>query len=281
MTLDSDAAQRAMAPLAAELDITIETLAEGVLSLANEHMSQALRVISIQQGYDPREFSLMCFGGAGGLHVCDLAETLEIPEAIVPANSGILSALGMVTSKPGRELVQTFRNLLAHIDPLQLEQYVQSLTEQARSELAAEGVTEIQCTASLDLRYLGQSHTLNIRYDSVPNAIDSFNREHQKQYGHRTDIEIELLNVRLSAIALKEPGDLPSLPPTSEPSKKYGGRVYPKTADELKTVNRSKLNAKDYLEGPILVIEDHATTYVKGGWAGVVDKQGNIRLTRL
>jgi len=280
MTLDLGAARSAMAPLAAFLDISIESLAEGVLKLANEHMSQALRVISIQQGYDPREFSLMCFGGAGGLHVCDLAEALEIPEAIVPINSGILSALGMVTSRPGRELVQTSRTLLAHIDQLQLEQKIQNLITQAKSELAAEGVSEIKCTASLDLRYLGQSHTLNIEYDSIAGAMAGFHQEHQKQYGHRTEIDIELLNVRLSAIALAEPAELPPLRLSEEQAKTYTGAGSIGKTQALQTINRSGLNTGDHLEGPLLVIEDHATTYLKRGWKGVLDKQANIILTR-
>ena len=282
MALNSGAARDAMAPLAARLDISIELLAEGVLRLANEHMSQALRVISIQQGYDPRKFALMCFGGAGGLHVCDLAETLEISEAIVPANSGILSALGMVTAKPGRELVQTLRTLLADLDQRQLAHHIQGLIDQAKSELSAEGVSEIQFTSSLDLRYLGQSHTLNIKYESIPDAIASFHDEHQKQYGHRTGMEIELLNVRLSAIALQEPADLPLLPTTEAPGKKYSGLSSVKTSatEGWDTVNRSGLNDRDQLEGPLIIVEDHATTFVKKGWEGRVDKFGNIRLHR-
>ena len=290
MQLDEDAARLAMAPLATKLKLDVETLAEGVIRLANEHMAQALRVISIQQGFDPRKFSLMCFGGAGGLHVCDLAETLEIPEAIVPLNSGILSAQGMVISEPGRELVQTYRTLLTHLNAAKLKQYIGDLIEQARQELEAEGVEEIQYVASLDLRYLGQSHTLNIEYDSITRAAESFHAEHHKQYGHRTEIDIELLNIRLSAAGFQAPIMLPSLPSDSITSTRYDGSdaIFEGSDDSncakvrgLKTVTRNMLNANDQLIGPLLILEDHATTYVKQGWGGMVDTEGNIRLKRM
>ena len=285
MELDEQAAFDAMAPLASNLNMDVEALANGVVTLANEHMAQALRVISIQQGYDPREFSLMCFGGAGGLHVCELAETLEIPAAIVPQNSGILSALGMVTSEPGRELVQTFRCLLNQVDPSLLDQQISTLTEQARMELAAEGVTEIQNTASLDLRYFGQSHTLNIGYDTISDAISLFHDEHEKQYGHRTKIDIELLNIRLSAVGLQKPRQLPLVSSPGESGKLYSHieqiKQHEKTSrKELQSINRQQLKVSDILEGPLLVLENHATTFIKKGWQGIVDSTGNIRLRR-
>jgi N-methylhydantoinase A len=282
MKLDEDAARRAMAPLATKLNLDIETLAEGVIRLANEHMTQALRAISIQQGFDPREFALMCFGGAGGLHVCDLAETLEIPEAIVPQNSGILSAQGMVTSEPGRELVQTYRTLLTNLNPVKLKRYINGLIEQARQELAAEGVTKVQYVSSLDLRYFGQSHTLNIAYDSITSVTNKFHAEHYKQYGHRTEIDIELLNIRLSATGDQAPIILPYLPSKGATGTTYDGSERRSNVEirGLKTVNRRQLNATDQLVGPLLILEDHATTYVKQGWRGLVDAKGNIRLKR-
>ena len=287
MALDEQAAHNAMSPLAARLGMEVADLAAGVIKLANEHMAQALRVISIQQGFDPREFSLMCFGGAGGLHVCELAETLEIPEAIVPQNSGILSAQGMVTSEPGRELVQTWRRLINELEPSDLEAHIEVLTAQARAELAAEGVNEIRAIASLDLRYLGQSHTLNVRYNTIDDAMTRFHKEHEKQYGHRTEASIELLNIRLSAIGLQEQRRLPSIPAADGPGKVYrgrngrAGRSATGTGSALQTLNRQQLEALDKLEGPLLILEDHATTFIKEGWQGEVDTQGNIRLSRL
>ncbi len=284
MMLDIQASFDALAPLATQFNMGVSELAEGIVRLANEHMAQALRVISIQQGFDPREFSLMCFGGAGGLHVCELAEALEIPEAIVPQNSGILSAQGMVTSEPGRELVQTWRCLIDKLEASTLETRIENLIEQARTELAAEGITDIRSNTSLDLRYLGQSHTLNIQYSTIEEAIICFHNEHEKQYGHRTEVDIELLNIRLSVVGLQTARQLPSMPAAKGTGKVYRGD--PETnapvpeQKTLVTIHRRQLGASDALFGPILVLEDHATTFIKAGWQGIVDLQGNIRLSR-
>ena len=285
MMLDIEASYNAMAPLAAEFDMEVLTLAEGIVKLANEHMAQALRVISIQQGFDPREFSLMCFGGAGGLHVCELAEALEIPEAIVPRNSGILSAQGMVTSEPGRELVQTWRCLIEQLEASTLEHRIDNLIEQARTELAAEGITDIHSVTSLDLRYLGQSHTLNIEYSTIEGAIERFHQEHEKQYGHRIEVDIELLNIRLSAVGLQETRQLPSISKADGLGTRYRdetqGDARVSKMIGLMEIHRRHLKASDELVGPLLILEDHATTFIKAGWQGAVDFQGNIRLSRV
>ncbi|MEO2176572.1 MAG: hydantoinase/oxoprolinase family protein, partial [bacterium] len=116
LALNRGAALEALAPLAEALSTSVDQVALGIINLANEHMTQALRVISVQRGHDPREFSLACFGGAGGLHLCDLAESLEMKSAIVPIHAGVLSALGMLTTKPGRELVRTYQRLVKDLN---------------------------------------------------------------------------------------------------------------------------------------------------------------------
>jgi N-methylhydantoinase A len=127
MALDLSAAEAALQPLATQLALPIIDGAFGIIRIANEHMIQALRVISIQQGHDPRDFALMCFGGAGGLHVCDMADALQMQRAIVPLNSGVLSALGMLTAQPGRDLVKTHNCLLEHVVESQLQAVVAEL----------------------------------------------------------------------------------------------------------------------------------------------------------
>ncbi|MGI9322435.1 MAG: hydantoinase/oxoprolinase family protein, partial [Pseudomonadales bacterium] len=112
MALDMDAANAAVNRVAQQLGLTIQETAQGIVDIASELMAQALRVISIERGHDPRDYTLVCFGGAGGMHLCQLAETLEITEAIVPVHAGVLSALGMLATKPGREMTRTHRMLL-------------------------------------------------------------------------------------------------------------------------------------------------------------------------
>jgi len=162
MSLDIAATKKAMEKLALELGCSPEEAAKGVIKLADEHMARALRVISIQRGIDPRPFALMTFGGAGGLHVCALAEALGIETAIIPVNSGVLSAFGMLAAPRSRELSRSLLGVLTSIPVEQIEQGFLSMVEQGQAELMAEGVmlNDITVNYSVDLRYVGQSYTL-------------------------------------------------------------------------------------------------------------------------
>ena len=140
MQLDTTAAVRALQPLADQLQISVTDLALGIIRIANESMIQALRIISIQQGHDPRDFQLMSFGGAGGLHICDLADALDVREAIVPLNSGVLSALGMLAAQPGREVVKTHQGILDELDDSALTARLDALLTIAQQELEDEGI---------------------------------------------------------------------------------------------------------------------------------------------
>jgi N-methylhydantoinase A len=181
--------------------------------------------------------------------------------------------------------VQTWRCLIEQLETSTLENRIENLIEQARTELAAEGITDIHSVTSLDLRYLGQSHTLNIEYSTIEGAIERFHQEHEKQYGHRIEVDIELLNIRLSAVGLQETRQLPSISKADGPGTRYrdetegDARVSKKIG--LMEIHRRQLKVSDELVGPLLVLEDHATTFIKAGWQGAVDFQGNIRLSRI
>ncbi|MEX2366512.1 MAG: hydantoinase/oxoprolinase family protein, partial [Pseudohongiellaceae bacterium] len=207
MRLLPERSAHAMTPLAAKLGISIEELAFGIIRIANEHMIQALRVISIQEGFDPRAFTLACFGGAGGLHFCDLAEALEMTEVIVPIHSGVLSALGMLATRPGRELVRTHRALVEDLDPTTLEGMFSELERQGRAELKQEGVDDSIAQRSLDLRYLGQTFTISVPFHD----IGAFHKYHERQYGHTLEKPVEILNLRVHLEASQRPLKLPRL----------------------------------------------------------------------
>jgi len=164
MQLDIDAARAAIQGIAAGLDLDIETTALGILQIANEHMARALRVISVQRGHDPAAFSLCCFGGAGGLHVCALAESLGVRSILVPRNAGVLCAMGMLVAPRERQLSLTYNKLLNELEEQEMNQQLERLYIDGQKQLAAEGIAEqaLQVQPSLDLRYQGQSFTLNI-----------------------------------------------------------------------------------------------------------------------
>ncbi len=163
MALDAAAAARAFEPLANALDLTIEAVAQGVVDLVNEHMHQALRVMSVARGRDPGAGGLLSFGGAGGLHVCELADGLGMREALVPAAAGVLSALGMLAVGPGRQCVASVRCRLERVTEKMAAARYAELEAAGRAELAAEGIVDgVAATHTVDLCYEGQSTVLNM-----------------------------------------------------------------------------------------------------------------------
>ena len=272
LPLNVDAAGLALGRLAQQLDCSLNEVASGILALANEHMSQALRVISVQRGHDPRAFALVCFGGAGGLHLCDLAESLGMTKAAVPIHGGVLSAFGMLTTKPGRELIQTHRIILSALQSAEVASAFEALEFKAKQDLAKEDVTEMSEHRSLDMRYLGQTHTINIPYESLSDLEVSFHQSHQRQYGHQLDLPIEVVNLRSHIEAQREPIQLPDWFAEPNLSDSQSWRIPYK--------HRSAMASGSVCSGPLLILEQHATTYVKQHWEAEIDVKGNLLLQK-
>ena len=272
LPLNIDAAGLALGRLAQKLDCALNEVASGILALANEHMSQALRVISVQRGHDPRAFALVCFGGAGGLHLCDLAESLGMTKAAVPIHGGVLSAFGMLTTKPGRELIQTHRIILSALRSAEVAYAFEALEFKAKQDLAKEDVTEMSEHRSLDMRYLGQTHTINIPYESLSDLEVSFHQSHQRQYGHQLDLPIEVVNLRSHIEAQREPIQLPDW--FAEPN------LSDSQSWSIPYKHRSAMASGSVCSGPLLILEQHATTYVKQHWEAEIDVKGNLLLQK-
>ncbi len=277
MALDSGAARAALATLAEPLGCSVEAAAEGVLRVANEHMARALRTISVQRGIDPGGFVLTCFGGAGGLHVCDLAESLGLVEALVPVHGGVLSALGMLAARPGRQLSRTWQGLLDDRSDQALEEAFVGGAEQGRSALAAEGLaeTDMQLSPSLDLRYQGQAYTLNVPWQGVAAAKADFHRSHRARYGHALRAPVELVNLRL---AVRGPGLAPGL---QAPTVGRDETPAPAPRDGVAHLPRSQLAVGQVVQGPAVITEPVATTWLAAGWQASKDDAGNLRLRRV
>jgi len=292
MQLDTTAAVTALQPLADQLQISVTDLALGIIRIANESMIQALRIISIQQGHDPRDFQLMSFGGAGGLHICDLADALDVREAIVPLNSGVLSALGMLAAQPGREVVKTHQGILDELDDSALTARLDALLTIAQQELKDEGIVNTQHQYHLDLRYLGQTFSIAVAYRTIAAAIADFHAMHLRLYGHALDKAVELVNLRVHVEAVRQPFRLP--PTTQTSTEKNGhsnlidgdnvcGDVFGDLVGEVDPVpiyQRDMLAATCLLTGPALITEDHTTVFLKSGWRASKDELGNLKLTR-
>ncbi len=281
MELDGAAARAAVARVATALGCGIEQAAEGIVRVANEHMVNALRVMSVQRGVDPRRLTLVSFGGAGGLHVCALADALGIGEALIPAYGGVLSALGMLVAAPGRELSRTVNSELARQSDAALDAIFAELVEQGRQALVAEGepAAQLHAQCDLDVRYLGQSFTLTVPWRGMERTASAFHAAHQARYGHRLDQALEVVNLRVSVR-----GSLPSLRLRAHALKSQPERPDNVTlhgiAKPVRVWQRAHLGAGDRIPGPALVTETVATTYLSAGWLATVHDSGSLILTR-
>ena len=278
LLLDRAAAEQAFEPLAQVLNTTIRMVAQGVIDLTNEHMSQALRLISVHRGYDPRDFVLMCFGGGGGLHLCELADSLQMKRAIIPPHGGVLSALGMLATRPGRALVQTYQLPLAQVTAAQLSVIFTKMKTQAQQELEKEQVSATRQHQSLDLRYQGQSASINVGYQSLAQAERSFHQAHLQQFGHQLDRVVELVNCHLHIEADTVPFSLPEVSETANQSAAHN--IFDLNGSLTRIYQRMHLKVGEVLSGPVLIVEPHATTLIKEGWFITVDKSGSLMLEK-
>ena len=281
MQLDTAAADNAVREIAEQLALEVPAAALGIVQLANEHMAQALRVMSIQRGIDPRELTLVSFGGAGGLHVCALAEALDMREALVPVHAGVLSALGMLVAPRARQLSQTINQLLQQCDVSTLEQVYAPLIAQGTSELLIEGVSEpdLQIVRSVDVRYQGQSYYLNVPWQGVEPTARAFHDLHEQRYGHALTNPLEIVNVR---VALFSVADAPVLVSETVATSTHRQTITLHGIDTpVRLCQRDSLAVGERLAGPALITEMIATTYLAPGWQAVKDPAGNLLLTRL
>ncbi|HIA08297.1 MAG TPA: hydantoinase/oxoprolinase family protein, partial [Chromatiaceae bacterium] len=200
MQLDRASAEQRLSELARQLDCNLQEVAAGIIDIANEHMSQALRVISVERGIDPADFTLVSFGGAGGLHVCALAESLLMSKAMVPVGGGVLSALGMLAAPRSRQITRSIGQRLDELSDQQITLRAAALSAQGSHDLQGEGVSkdELSSELFLDLRYLGQSHALTVPWSSIAQVTEQFHRQHEQRYGHRLELAVELVSLRAS-----------------------------------------------------------------------------------
>ncbi len=278
MSLDEAASAKAIEQLASELGCQPRQAAEGVIRLANEHMTRALRVISIQRGIDPRPYTLMTFGGAGGLHVCALADALGMKTAVVPVNSGVLSAFGMLAAPRSRELSRSLLGVLSEVPMQQIERGFATMVKQGQAELMAEGVSSDDITINylVDLRYVGQSYTLPIPWQNEALAIKAFHAMHKSRYGHDLELAVELVNLRTSLT-----GEMPTPNLTQQSERLVADAIPVESAKGMRIYQREKLMSNDVIKGEALIVEQVATTYLAPSWQCKVDVLGNLVLSKL
>ena len=274
--------------------MSVEQAAQGIIDVVNDHMVRALRIMSVERGEDPKDFTLVSFGGAGGLHVCALAEELEMSKALVPVNAGVLSALGMLAAEASRERSRTINKRLKDCVAKDIEQVFEELLKHAKAELtsntcdvAADCFSElndegsyasrsvnIKTTLTVDARYQGQSNTLNLPWTDLQNVEQVFHQKHKDSYGHCLDIDIELVNVRVRAIEQRQSFDLPMWQSTQELTRSY--TTMPGIKVPVAVINRAGLKVAQKLKGPVLITESSSTSWLAEGWSAEVDRVGNL-----
>lgn len=275
LPLKKSLAEKVLKQLASEMNVSLMEAAQGIIDIANEHMARALRVISVQKGYDPNDFTLVSFGGAGGLHVCALAEKLQMKQVLIPVYAGVLSALGMLATRPGRQLSRTRVTPLDTQSNESLENEFEQLAARGRQALMAEGIAEdtISASYSLDLRYQGQSNALNIDWQDVRTCEQNFHDLHERRYGHRLDIPVELVNIRAGVHGA-------GLQLTLQTGDISAAEVYGKKSLSIPVYARDGLPAGEILKGPAIIVEKVATTWVAEGWNCEKHPSGNLLLKR-
>jgi N-methylhydantoinase A len=274
IALDVARARRAMAPLARQLGTSVEAAAEDIVRVVNAAMERAIRCISVERGHDPRQYALVAFGGAAGMHACELAGALGMRRVLVPRHPGVLSAWGALSADLRRDYVQTVRLL----DPpaALLARRARPLAARARRELRAEGARgRITLTASLDVRYRGQSYELAVPLAAGYRA--AFHAAHRARYGY-ADAEraVEVVNLRVAATSASRV----RLPPSPRPTRgaalphrlRWNGHWLP-----ARRIDRAHLPPRP-LTGPLVITELSATTVVAPGWTARMLPSGDLLL---
>jgi N-methylhydantoinase A len=251
---------------------SVEEFAAGIVRLAESAMERAIRVISVERGYDPREFTLVAFGGAGPLHACALAKSLQIARVMVPEFPGALSALGILLADAVRDYSKTVMlDTMADLEP-------------HFRELEAIGIAECETaqpvlTRSVDVRYTGQGYELNVPAGDT--LLEDFHRAHRKRYGYADEAKpVVIVNVRIRVTTPAEPVEF--VPSTIRPGDAGQAMVETRPAifngasRDTAVYDRNLLQAGDTFRGPAIVVEYSATTVVPPGCVVSVDACRNL-----
>ena len=297
MALDEVAARRVIGELARELGLTDREAAEGVVTLLNANMANAIRSRTVQKGIDPRDFSLVAFGGAGPLHGAEVAGMLGVTEVIVPPHPGITSAVGLLISDLRYDAIRTAFQVSTALDLERLNRGFDSMKSELDGHFAADGIdaARVGFAARGDLRYVGQGYELRVDFPSgaidaagAAQAFEAFHAAHRREYGHHfADSAIEIVNIRLVGTA--------AAPPIARPQRPAGGsleralvrrgacvfRVDGELSDhDTAFLLREHLPLGQPVDGPAIVLQMDSTTVVPPRHTVEADESGNLIIRR-
>lgn len=285
MSLNTAQAHQAVAAIAERLGTSREEAALGIVQVVNANMEAAIRLISIGRGYDPRDFILVAFGGAGPLHACELAATLRIPKVLIPATPGVLSALGMLVADVIKDYVRTIM-IPSEAAQHSVEAVFAGLEQQGRADLVREGFSpgQVSIERFLDLRYVGQSYEIVVPFDTtVTEAVANFHAAHERQFGYNNPRErVQVVNVRVKAHS-RPPGPVlerrdvaKQAALTPKITRPVIFNINGATPRDTAIYAREELMPGLSFKGPAIVTQYDTTTVLPPGWQAMIDGMGNI-----
>jgi N-methylhydantoinase A len=251
----------------------------GIIQVVNAHMARALRVISVERGYDPRDFILVSFGGAGGLHACDLARGLGIRKVLIPRGASTLSAFGMLSADVIKDYVQTVM-LPGDFPYHDLEMRVTELVARGKREISDEGIPleSVSVFREVDMRYVGQSYELTVPLS--PQAVEAFHRAHLAAYGHReTQAPVEIVNIRV-----RVEGDIPHPqlqhlsfidPGAQDALTGYRSVILHDGPQQVPFYQGARLQTGDEIHGPAIIMLEDTTVFLESDDHAIVDQYMN------
>lgn len=294
MRIRRDLAERAIrVRICDKLRLNVVQVAAGIVEIVNSTMAKILRIISVERGYDPREFTLMAFGGAGPMHACALAEDLKIPRIVVPINPGLFSALGMLAADFRHHISRPVMKNIEEVKVNAIEEKFKEMEGAGREALAGEStITNVSFIRYADMRYRGQAYELMIPVpkplddDGLIKLVEGFHEKHRSVYGYAVEgEEVELINLRLITVGVTSKPEIQRSTSTEQNSgnalstsrevffERYGKYV------KSPIYMREKVKPGNIMEGPCVIEQYDATTVVYPNWRAVMDEFGSLILT--
>jgi N-methylhydantoinase A len=291
MALNIEAARVALAELGGRTGLSAEAAAAGIIQVANANIDRAVRRVSVARGYDPRDFTLVAFGGAGPLHACEVAERLDIPRVLLPRYPGVMCALGLLVADVALEYSRSILQPLTDEMVERIAAHLASMREIGADDLIRESIPadRQQFRPLLDMRYAGQAYELTIPLSleaplTTDGLAEAFHAAHQRAYGHALrGRAIEAVNVRLQAVGIT---DKPAFEPEAIPTGNSINMPRPEGQKDavgvrISLFDRDSLRPGDAFDGRALAFQLDSTAYIPAGWRARVDVYRNLIIERL
>ena len=285
--LDQDSAHTAVAALGEELGLTPERTAEGIVRLAVARMTATVKEISVMRGLDPRDFTLLAYGGAGPLHAAAIAEELGITEIVIPPMPGAFSAYGLLTADTRYDVTRTRLTRLSNTTLEDLQALLEPLREEARERLRRDGFTEenIRLQVFLDIRFVGQAFELTTPMPDAPETLDeiaaAFQAVYEERYAQSDTAPAEIVSFRVVGLGKAPSVELPEHTGDASADIETRSVSFDSTFVETAIHRREALRVETAMPGPAIIEEDGATTVVPPGFNATLDRFGILTLRRV